>query len=514
MENRNAHGGGTWLRWSLGVIVLLMPGCMVGPDFHAPKTYVPSQWSGMPGPSAVDAASIAVQEPITMVCWWETFNDAVLTTLVQRALRSSPDLRLAGARIRQARAARGAGLASLGPTVDAGFDYRRRGSGANSSGDNIGGGSGGREQDLFQVGLDSSWELDFFGGTRRNVEALDAEVRSSVEDRRDVLVTLMADVAVNYMNLRGLQTRLAIARRNLEAQKRTAAITRKRFEAGFASGLDQASADGQAATTASEIPRLESAAREAVFNISVLLGEEPTTLAKELEVENPLPVTPPRVPVGLPSEIIRRRPDIRRAEAEVHAATARIGVAAAELFPKFSLTGSLGYSSADLASLVTPATQAWSIGPSVTWRIFDSGRIRWSIEEQKAMQEQTLVEYEKTVLTALRDVEAALQAYAREQERRRLLEEAVKSNGRAVELAMELYTSGETDFLNVLTAQRSLYVSQEALALSLQNVNTSLIALYKALGGGWEMEEPSSLTGKSSGFSIRQGMPPGLSASR
>jgi NodT family efflux transporter outer membrane factor (OMF) lipoprotein len=343
-------------------------------------------------------------------------------------------------------------------------------------------------RDLFQAGLDAAWELDIFGGVRRNIEASNADIRASVEDRRDVLVTLAAEVGTNYLNLRGSQQQIAIARKNLKAQRHTAEITRKRFEAGFVSALDVASAQAQVATTESQIPSLESAAQGAIYSLSVLLGREPAALLQELATETPIPPAPPEIPVGLPSDLIRRRPDIRRAEAQLHAATARIGVATADLFPKFSLTGSFGFSSTDLSSLANWSSRSWSFGPSVSWPIFAGGRIWWNIEVQNALQEQALIAYEKTVLTALKEVETALVAYAKELERRKSLTDAAENNAKAVDLAMKRYIAGRTDFLSVLTFQGALYQSEDALVQSTRNLTTDLIALYKALGGGWEKE--------------------------
>jgi NodT family efflux transporter outer membrane factor (OMF) lipoprotein len=219
-----------------------------------------------------------------------------------------------------------------------------------------------------------------------------------------------------------------------------------------------------------------------------LLGSEPAALVKELAAEAPIPPAPPEVPVGLPSELLRRRPDIRRAEAQLHAATARIGVATADLFPKFSLTGSFGYAGNTMSSLTHWENRSWAVGPTVSWPIFAGGKIQANIEVQNAIEEQALLTYQKTVLTALKDVETALVAYAKEQEHRQALTEAVANNGKAVELSLMLYTAGRTDFLNVLTAQRSLYISEDALAQSVRDVSGNLIALYKALGGGWEKE--------------------------
>ncbi len=480
------------LAWLCGLCLLWMAGCMVGPNYQPPRSEVPSEWKGVePGPGGV--VSRAVRGAGTLVEWWKSFEDPALVSLIERGIDSNPDLRQATARIREARAARGMGSSALWPSIESGGSYLRSGPLTSRSRTSpvggsslISGGTVADEKDLFQAGLDSSWELDLFGGTRRNVEALDADLRAAVEDRRDVLVSLAAEIGVNYLNLRGAQQELAIARRNFEAQRRTADITRKRYEAGFVSGLDVANAEAQAAGTASQVPLLESTARQAIYSLSLLLGKEPASLLLELDDREPIPRTPPEVPVGLPSDLVRRRPDIRRAEARLHAATARIGVATADLFPKFSLTGSLTFSGESLSSLAQWSSGFYSMGPSISWPVFDAGRIRWNIELRNALQEQALLAYEKTVLTALKDVETALAAYSKEQEHLRLLEIAVENNRKAVDLATRLYVEGETDFLNVLTAQRSLFVSEEALAQSTRNLALHLIALYKALGGGWE----------------------------
>jgi len=495
------------LRLGLAVICLAtLAGCMVGPNYKRPETKVPEKWDGQ---KAVTPAqpSKTTPNPVALVDWWNAFNDPTLSSLVEMAIRSNLDLRLAEARIRQARAAQGVAGAPLWPEVDLNAQYQRSwpaGQSLTSPGisptpspsptpgkkptpppstttTTLGG-----IRDFFRVGLDSTWELDIFGGTRRNIEATGADLQAALEDRRDVLITLVGDVGNNYISLRGFQQQIDIARRNLKAQRHTAEITRKRYEAGFVSALEVAQADAQVATTEAVIPVFESSARAAIYSLGVLLGREPAALTKELAIESPIPPTPPEIPVGLPSELVRRRPDIRRAEAQLHAATARIGVATADLFPKFSLTGSLGFSANDLAKLGSFDSKFWSFGPSVTWPIFAGGRIYWNIKVQDALTEQALAAYEKAILTALKDVETALVAYAKEQEHRKSLAEAVVNNRRAVELSLKLYLVGKTDFLNVLTAQRSLFTSEDALSQSVRTVDTNLIALYKALGGGWE----------------------------
>jgi NodT family efflux transporter outer membrane factor (OMF) lipoprotein len=240
------------------------------------------------------------------------------------------------------------------------------------------------------------------------------------------------------------------------------------------------------ASTEATIPPLETSARQTVYALSVLLARPPAALKEELSAPGPIPQAPAQVPVGLPSALLQRRPDIRKSEALIHAATAQIGVAEAEWFPQFSLTGSFGYESDKVRTLLRSGNSLWSFGPSVTWPIFTAGKIQANIEEQNAAQEQTILAYQKTVLTALQDVENSLVAFALEQQHRQLLDQAAKANTKAVDLATQLYTQGTTDFLSVLVAQQSLLASQDALAQSNQAIATDLIALYKALGGGWE----------------------------
>lgn len=471
----------------LGSCLLALAGCAVGPDFHKPEAKVPSEWHGLSAPSSA-GQTVVTAEQGDLAAWWNNFEDPILASLVDRALRSNLDLKQAEARIRQARAAKGVAGAALWPEVNASGQYQRSGTGGGSGGpgERQGTGSSGFVGNFFQVGLDASWELDFFGGTRRNIEASGADLQAALEDRRDVLVTLVSDVGTNYARLRMYQFQVRIAQNNLTAQQRTAEITRKRHGAGYVGALDVANAQAQAAATESQIPVLEAAARSSIYTLSLLLGQEPSALQDELGSEKPIPPTPPTIPAGLPSDLLRRRPDIRRTEAQVHAATARIGVATADLFPRFSLTGSFGFSGNDISSLGNWTGRSWSWGPSATWPIFDAGRIRWNIEVQNALQEQALLTYEKAILTALKDVETALVSYEKELQHNSLLAEAVRNNQNAVRLSMTLYLAGKTDFLNVASAQRAQFLSEDALAQSTNNLTTYIIALYKALGGGWE----------------------------
>lgn len=452
-------------------------GCAVGPDYQPVHPSVPDTWAGpVPGPGSEAADEIR---------WWTAFDDPVLSLLVERAIHSNLDLKLAASRIRQARAARSIAMSGFGPTVNAGGSFQRSLSSPVAPAGNAGG-TDGVISNQFQAGFDAAWELDIFGGTRRSAEAADADLLAAVEGSRGVFMTLAAEVAVNTIDLRAFQQRTLIARQNLKAQQHSADLTRKRFLSGLIGGLDAANADAQAASTAAQIPLLEASAEQAIYRLSLLVGREPGALIPELSEAAPIPAASLRVPVGIPSDLLRRRPDIRKAEAEIHAATARIGVATADLFPKVTLSGSAGFRSGEFSSWMDWANRFWSFGPSVSWQVFNTGRTLSNMELQRAYQEQALIAYRQTVLSALQEVDHALIASAKEQERRTALEDAVTASRKSVQLATQLYAMGQTDFLNVLLAQRSQYVSEEALAQSTATVSTNLVALYKALGGGWE----------------------------
>jgi multidrug efflux system outer membrane protein len=452
--------------------LLIQAGCLVGPDYKPQDVNAPAGWAGTKD----------VSSPDTMLLeWWTEFNDANLTSLIERAMKSNLDLRLAEERIRESRAASGVVSSGFWPTANVSGSASRNRVGVPSV----------RKSNLFQTGLDAAWELDIFGGTRRSIEAAEADVSASIEDRRDVLVTLVSEVANNYIQLRGYQQEIIIAWNNLKAQQQNASVVRKRYEGGFVSALDVANADAQMATTMSQIPVQETSAQQTIYSIAVLLGQEPASLLEELSPPYSIPLTPPEVPAGLPSEMLRRRPDIRRAEAQIHAATARIGVATADLFPKFNLAGSITMNATKPSDL-SWSQRSWSYGSSAGWEIFNAGRVSSNIEVQKALQQQAVLTYKKTVLTAIQDVENALIAYTKEQEHHKSLIDAVTANRKAVELSTQLYVEGQTDFISVLDAQRSLYVTEDALVRSTSTLSTDLIAIYKALGGGWDSNSPDS----------------------
>lgn len=468
---------------------LFVAGCMVGPNYHEPKTKVSEKWAAK---NSTETKSVTKVDQPPVAQWWTTFNDPTLDALVDRAVQGNLDLQLAQARVREARAQRGVVAADLYPTVNVSSSYQRSRISKNINGFQTS--TGGSQSninvtgDLYQVGFDASWEIDVFGGIRRDIEAANADINAQIEDRRNTLVTLLAEVARNYTELRGAQQEITIAEANLKAQQETLDITKTRFDAGLVSDLDVQRAKAQVETTASQIPTLTTSAQQSIHLLSVLLGEEPGALTDELSNQTPIPQTPPVIPVGLPSELLRRRPDVRRAERQLAAQTARIGVATSDLFPKFSLTGFLGLTSSKFSKLTNSGSTTWSILPGVSWPVFDFGRIRSNIAVENAREQQAAIFYEQTVLTSLREVADSMIAFSQEQTRHENLVGAVEANERAVKLANDLYKQGLTDFLSVLQAQRDLFVSEAALVQSDSLVSSNLVALYKALGGGWEIE--------------------------
>jgi multidrug efflux system outer membrane protein len=457
---------------ALGLAVMTVSGCMVGPNYISPQTTVPAEWAGV-AKTPTGQPSVATAGESDLTRWWRQFNDPTMTAVVEEAVKANLDLKIAETRLRQARASRGVAVGGLWPSVGASGGYQR-GQKAGVSG----------SQDLFQAGLDAAWELDLFGGRRRNLESANAGIEAAMEGIRDTQVSLVAEVALNYVQLRGYQQEIIVAHNNLKAQQRTADITRKQYNVGFASALDVANADATVATTEAQIPVYETGERQAIYALSVLLARPPADLLKQLLPQGSLPDVPTEVLAGLPSDLLRRRPDIRESEAQLHAATAQIGVATADFFPSFSLTGSVNWDSNLLRTWWSEASRSFGVGPSVSWPIFQGGAIVSNVRFQEALRDQAFITYRKTVLAAFQDVENALIAFTKEQQHRKSLNDAVAANRKAVDLSLQLYTAGMTDFLNVATAQRSLYLTEDALVQSNRSIATDLIALYKALGGG------------------------------
>lgn len=504
------------------LLALIASGCMTGPDYARPDITTPEDWVS-------DKAGGVSSAPGDITAWWTQFNDPVLDSLIARAVESNFDVRAAASRVREARAARGVVAASLLPSVNAGASLKRsQGPEQNVSGGppvsgSIGFGPGGlsrtinirgrnvsishtasaaggttgltisptggaadRTSDLFSLGFDASWEMDVFGGNRRAVEAADADLEAVVEAERHVLVSLVAEVALNYIDLRAAQNRLAITQRNIKAQSETVKLTAARYDAGLSSELDAVRARSLLAVFEGQVPLLGQQVASAIYRLGVLLGGEPGMLLAELEPAAPLPAVPAEIPVGLPSELLKRRPDIRVAERQLAAENARIGVAMADLYPKFFLTGGVSGQSNVVGSALNNANQLWSFGPSVSWPIFQGGRIRANIEVQNERQEQALIRYEQTIMQALADVETSLVSFNSEQVYRRSVQDAVSANQRAVSLANERYARGLEGFLNALQAQRDLFVSEDQLVQSESIILANLVSLFKSLGGGWD----------------------------
>jgi NodT family efflux transporter outer membrane factor (OMF) lipoprotein len=475
----------TWI--SLATATLALAGCMLGPNFDPPKVDEPKGWKGL-DPAVTDTATTS--KPVAgepdVAQWWSSFNDTTLTTLIERADADNQTLASAEARIRAARARRAIAIGGLYPVVDA---FGGAAHSPNFASTTVPYSPG---TDLFAAGFDASWELDIFGRIRRRIEVTEAELNAAIYDMRDVRVTLAAEVASNYAQLRTAQAQLVILRNNLATQEDALKLTTRLYEAGIVGLLDVSNARAQVESTRSRVPIFESSVREAIYTLDVLIGKDPRTLLAELEPSGPMLMAPQRIPVGLPSQLLKRRPDIRRAEAQLHAATARIGIAIADQFPTVSLTGALGTQSTNASNIVSLATTYWSVGANATWTIFDGGKLQANVLLQKALTEAAIADYRQQVLVAFRDVEVALVNFSQEQSRRDALRHSVDAFNEAVGLATELYTAGRTDFLNVLAAQRSLLDTQEALAQSERAIADDLIALYKALGGGWGTDPSDS----------------------
>ena len=506
-------------------LALFLAGCTVGPRYTPPQSNLAPEYSSAPTDQAGRTTQI-VAGPEATARWWFVFGDPELNSLIARAARNNLDLQEALSRVRLARAER-AGLTSrLWPEVDASAGYDRgHGSenvvlpfgsastgagGASSKGvsaettgsdpSQSGGGAAagqplspfgqgglpGVTTNLYQVGFDASWEIDIFGGTRRALEAAGAGVAAAEEARRAALASLLAEVATTYVELRTDQHRLQITREHLAAQKEELAIIEAKFKTGFATDLEVAQQNAQLAATQATLPPLETIERTSAHALAFLLAEPPAALTAELDLPKALPPLPAAVPVGMPSDLLRRRPDIRRAERELDQATAQVGVAAAELLPKFDLTGAFGLDSSDLRHLPEWSSHYYSISPGIRWPILDWGRIRANVHVQTERQQQAFLEYQKTVAQALRDVEDALVQYGNEQSRRTALAAATDASRRARELAGQRFEHGVSDLLATLDAQRTLLQAEDALAQSDGALRRDLISLYKALGGGWE----------------------------
>jgi len=472
-------------------------GCTVGPDFVRPKTTVSPNW--------LDAGDQRVQTgPSEHRNWWKAFDDPVLDRLIERAYRENLSLRTAGVRVLQARAQLGIAIGEFFPQTQQGIgsvQYNRtsdRSATAAVAAATPGGSATSFEYWESQIGVQASWELDFWGKFRRTIQSADASLLSTLADYDNTLVTLTADVANSYITIRTAEERIRIARENVGTQEESLKIAEVKLKYGTATQRDVEQARTSLLNTQATIPPLETQLRQAGDALSVLLGMPPSDLSGLLGNSSSIPVSPPEVIVGIPEDLLRRRPDIRSAELQAAAQSAQIGVAKADLFPAFSLTGNFVLLSTNLNSFKLSDMFSWGsrsiqAGPTVQWNIFNYGQIRNNVRVQDAKLQGLLLIYQNSVLAAQQDVEDNLAAFLRAQDRAQLLAQSVASARTAVGLAVLQYREGVTDFTTVLTAQQALLSQQDSLASTLGTISTSLVGVYRALGGGWEIREGQEL---------------------
>ncbi len=466
------------------LITSLLSGCInVGPDYKAPIVNVPKKWTGTP--------TIEQKKSLQPEQWWKAFNDPILDQLITDAIAANLDLKQALARVRDARAQRWititAGLPTVSGTSNATRRFNNYSSSSQAGPQSTGGAFGIGDQiiNIFQLGFDSQWEVDIFGGERRAIEAADANIDSEIENSRNVLISLLAEVAGNYIELRTNQQLIAITRNNVSSQRDTVKLNQIRQQAGFSSMLEVAQAESQASTTEAFMPVYETVVKQSIHALSILLNREPNALSSRLNNLGSIPVMQTVAITDLPSELLLRRPDIRRAERQMAKANADIGVATAELYPRVNLSAFVGLQNAQISDF-TPMGKSWDTASSLTLPIFNWGRIKANIKSKNALFDLAFLSYQSAVLTAFKEVEDALVAYANEQHRYRSLELAVNASLLSVKMANERYDHGLTMFLDVLQAQESLFQAQRNLADSKAQLSTDLIILYKALGGGWQ----------------------------
>ncbi|RZF25775.1 efflux transporter outer membrane subunit [Paraburkholderia sp. UYCP14C] len=498
-------------RYSFRAILLTLlacvaiAGCTVGPNFEPPKSPTPEVFNRT---QTAQAPSKAVEGQFGPE-WWTMFNDPVLNGLEKQLADANLDVAAASARLLQSRAERRVAGAAEYPTLDGAASYYRERGSENGILSLLGvtptqsqpqsasgsaplgvaampGSKGSPAYNLYQAGFDASWEVDIWGHVRRTVEAATALSEASYEDRNAVLLSARAELARDYIELRSTQELLQIAHQNLDIANDALKLTRVRAHEGVTTDLDVSNASALVENIESLIPTLESRTETTINAIGLLLGEEPGALRQTLAATQEVPALPAQVPIGFPSELVQRRPDIRKAEAELHAATASIGVAKADFYPRIMLNGSAGFQSLQLSSLASWASGQFVVGPSITFPIFEGGRLKGTLQLREAQQQEAAIAYKETVLRAWQEVDDALVTYDAEQRRRDRLVQAVTMNQRALAVSQQRYKAGALDYLDVLNVQRQLLEAQSNLEQSRATAATNLITLCKALGGGWE----------------------------
>jgi NodT family efflux transporter outer membrane factor (OMF) lipoprotein len=476
----------------LAALGCALAGCAVGPDFVKPKPSVPAQWSATAVGNGGEAAHVTSEGDRT-AAWWSTFNDSTLSALVQQSAAQNLDVKQAVLRIQEAQAQTAVVAGGLWPNVSANASWSRERVSTNTPNGVIFGLNFPGLPPLltnpfnqYQLGLGASWTPDIFGKERRSIEAANAQMQAAVEGGHAVLLSMVSDVAATYIDLRGAQLRRSILERSLATQRDLLQLTRDRRNAGLTSDLDVENATAEVGTTEAEVPLADRQITVDINQLSQLMAKQPEALRSQLQGTQPVPPAPPVVPIGLPSDLARRRPDIRQAEANLHAATAEVGVAVSDYFPQLTLTAAGGYQSVGLSRLIETASRFASFGPAIELPIFQGGRLRATVRLQRLKAKEAAVIYAQTVLTALNQVEGALAAYSSDEARHGSLQTAVTASRNARQLARQRYQSGVASFIDVLDAERSEEQSELALADAQTAVSADLVQLFRALGGGWE----------------------------
>jgi NodT family efflux transporter outer membrane factor (OMF) lipoprotein len=466
------------MKRALLVVALTSVGaCTVGPDFQKPQARLPDSWQSISRPGTSVAAIVDSR-------WWQQLGDAQLTSLVERAAQSNLDARTASVRLEQSRALRQVTGSQQFPGVSAGGSYQRERSSSQGLLDpsNL---NGKAPYEVWNATADASWEVDLWGHVRRNVEAADADVQLTEAQRDAVLLSIAAETATDYIRLRGVQARLGVARQNLEIARQSARLTQNRYDNGVTTNLDTANSAALVATIEATIPVLSAQEDNLVNALGFLLGEPPRALSAELRQVRDIPNPAPDVPLGLPSELAQRRPDIQQSEAALHRATAAIGIAQADFYPRVSLGASMGFQALNGSDLGAWNSRQWSYGPSVYLPIFQGGRLTGTLELRKRQEQEAALNYQKVVLNAWHEVDIAMTDYAAEKQHHASLAEAVRQNNLALTTARDRYNQGATDFINVLDVQRALLATQSDLVNSATEAAVDRVRLYRALGGGW-----------------------------
>ncbi|MGH6847481.1 MAG: efflux transporter outer membrane subunit [Methylocella sp.] len=493
----------------LAAICTLLPlaGCVsVGPDFEAPDPLLPSvSFFGKPRPSAVaNRAQEASAKGDVLPAdpkWWAAFRDPILTSLAERVAAANLDVNSATLKLAESRSQLGVVASAALPAINGDASYQRQlfsENGLVSLGKALappGTSFVVPPISIYQPGFDASWELDLWGHVRRQIEAAGAQVEAAENQRRDMLVSTLAELARDYIELRGAQAQIAISNENLKTANDILQLTKTRAARGLTTQLDVENAAAEAASIRAQLPGLANQESMEINALSLLLDEPPGSLRSELARAKQVPPAPPRVPLGIASELARRRPDIRAAEAQLHAATADIGVAVADFYPSVKLNSSnanVGLNALDLKDLWKGSSLQYVLGPSLSIPIFDGGRLKSTLELREIQQQEAAITYHKTVLQAWHDVINTLVAYRTEQRRRARLKDQVDHSRRALALSRARYNNGVIDFITVLDAERTYLQAELQYVQSTVNVSTNLVQLYKALGGGWEQTFPEA----------------------